>query len=139
MGQITLALIWGDDHSMLLLTQYLCHEHGYALQYYTTFEAARELWKLTLPAVAIIKRSLSVTDDGLDFCAALRSDELTSRLPVIIGWADMSGQTFAEAYQVGANGCFGRVFDISGVFRMVELLADDPIRTGLVDQGAALD
>ena len=81
------------------LIQHLCHERGYRLEQSMTFEAARELWMLELPTFAIIKRSLSVTDDGLDFCATLRSDDHTRRLPIIIGWADMPGQTFAEAYE----------------------------------------
>src|SRR3954453_2503983 len=112
MNQISIALVWDDDRDLLLFSQYICRERGYELQHITSLGAAKEHWKQQLPTVAIIKRSLNTTDDGLAFCSALRADAQLSHLPIIIGWADMVGQTFEEAYQVGANGCFGRVFDI---------------------------
>ena len=134
MDQISIALVWDDDRDLLFVSQYICRERGYDLQHITTFGAAKEQWQQQLPTVAIIKRSLNTTDDGLAFCSVLRADAQPSQLPIIIGWADMVGQTFEQAYQVRANGCFGRVFDIGGVFTMIEILARDPAQTGLVDQ-----
>jgi CheY-like chemotaxis protein len=134
MNQISIGLIWDDDRDLLLITQYICRERGYTLEHYPTFDTAREQWQHQVPTVAIIKRSLRATDDGLVFCAALRADVHLNQLPIIIGWADMIGQSFEDAYAVGANGCFGRVFDIGGVFTMIELLAQDPTQSGLVDQ-----
>jgi CheY-like chemotaxis protein len=115
MNQISIALAWNDDCDLLLGSRYICRERGYNLQHIPTFDAAKEQWQHQPPTVAIIKRSLTSIDDGLIFCSALRADAHLSRLPIIIGWADMIGQTFEEAYQAGANGCFGRVFDIAGV------------------------
>jgi len=116
------------------VSQFICSERAYEFQHFTTFGAAQEQWQQQPPTVAIIKRSLNTTNDGLAFCSVLRDDAHLSRLPIIIGWADMAGETFEEAYHVGANGCFGRVFDIGGVFTMIETLAREPAQTRLVDQ-----
>ena len=134
MQQLSIALAWDDDREFLLVTQHICHERGYLLQHVTTFDAAYEGWLQQAPAIAIIKRSLQRDNDGLAFCTALRADAQLKALPIIIGWADMTGHSFEEAYAAGANGCFGRVFDIGGVFTMIERLVGEPTCTYLVDQ-----
>jgi ActR/RegA family two-component response regulator len=134
MNQISTGLIWDDDRDFLFITQYIFRERGYTLEHHQTFDTARAQWQSQAPTVAIIKRSLHTANDGLVFCSALRADIQLKRLPIIIGWADMIGQTFEEAFAVGANGCFGRVFNIDGVLTMIELLAQDATQSGLVDQ-----
>jgi CheY-like chemotaxis protein len=134
MSAISIGFVWNDDPAMLLVMQYLCHERGYVLQSFTSFPDAKDHWRQHPPTVAIIKRWLTSADDGLVFCRAIRADGDLRHLPVIVGWADMQQQPFEEAYVAGANGCFGRVFDIAGVFAMVELLAYNPAETHLFDQ-----
>ena len=134
MSTLSLALIWNEDRDLILMTQLLCREHDYLFQHFTGFAGAQKHWRDHPPTVAIVKRSLDTIDDGLAFCRAIRADYQLQRLPLIVGWADMPRQPFEPAYEAGANGCFGRVFDIGGVFTMVERLAQDPTQTQLVDQ-----
>jgi CheY-like chemotaxis protein len=134
MSTLSLALIWNEDRDLILMTQLLCRERGYMFQHFTDFAGAQKHWYAHPPTVAIIKRSLDTIDDGLAFCRTIRADYQLQGLPLIVGWADMPRQPFEEAYEAGANGCFGRVFDIGGVFTMVERLAQDPTQTQLVDQ-----
>ncbi len=134
MNTISVALIWNEEHDLILMVQLLCRERGYVFQHFRGFAGVQEHWQHHPPSVAIIKRSLDTIDDGLAFCRTIRADYQLHHLPLIIGWADMPRQPFEEAYEAGANGCFGRVFDIGGVFTMVERLAQDPTQTQLVDQ-----
>ena len=134
MTTISLAFVWNEEPDMILLMGYLCREHGYTLHSFTNLAGVHEQWHQQPPTVAIIKRSLETVDDGLAFCRTIRADYHLQHVPLIVGWADMPRQPIEEAYEAGANGCFGRVFDIGGVFTMVEQLAQDPTRTQLVDQ-----
>jgi CheY-like chemotaxis protein len=134
MTTLSLAFVWNEDRDIIVLTDHICRQRGYTFQPFTTFAGVQKQWQDHPPTVAIIKRSLDSIDDGLAFCRTIRADYQLQRLPLIIGWADMPRQPFEEAYQAGANGCFGRVFDIGGVFTMVERLARDPTRRQLVDQ-----
>lgn len=134
MQPLSIALAWDDDFELLLLMRYLCNERGYRFEHITTFDVAYARWCQQRPDVALIKRSLQHDNDGLAFCATLRADAHLKALPIIMGWADLGSHTFDEAYAAGANGCFGRVFDIGGIFTMIEQLARAPTHTHLVDQ-----
>jgi hypothetical protein len=60
-----------------------------------------------------------------------------------MGWADVAssdGQNqgwevaYQQVFNVGANACFGRVFDITNVLEQVRLLMADRSLTHLIDR-----
>jgi CheY-like chemotaxis protein len=134
MTMIAVWFIWEDDATMPMLFAFAAQQHGYGFTHLTTFAAATTLLPTGRPMVLIVDRSVETMDDGLAFCTMLRTQPTYATLPIIIGYADLGGKRFAEAYAVGANGCFGRVFDIAGIIRMIETVATNPSATGLYDK-----
>jgi hypothetical protein len=135
---ITVCVIWpeGYDEDMLLF-KVLCKEKGYTFQYFPSIASGYESINDNQPEVIVIKRFVHLQDDGIDFCKQIRQDESNSRISLIVGWADIrrdSFGTFEETYSAGANGCFGRVYDIVGVFKMIDSLLENPTLVGLADQ-----
>ena len=139
MHNIFINFVWPDEDEVILLSRYICRERNYSMLHLETFQAAYESWQNQLPTIVVVKRMLYALNDGLVFCADVRANPQFGHLPIIIGWADMPRQRYEEAYAVGANGCFGCVFDISGFFQMIEELAINPTKRGLVDQGKPFD
>ena len=135
MHNILIDFVWPYDDDLILLSRYICRERGYRMLQFETFRAIYEHWQNQLPTVVVVKRTLYELNDGLAFCADIRANPQFSDVPIIVGWADMPRQHFEEAYATGANGCFGRVFNIGGLFHMIEALAINPTKRGLVDQG----
>jgi DNA-binding response OmpR family regulator len=136
MTAVSLALIW-DDTDMRILFEFLCKQRTYELQIYHDFRGTVDQLHRITPTVLIIKRSLYAFDDGIDFCRQLRHSKTLAFIPIIIGWADLGVDAFERAYAAGANGCFGRVYDIEGIFTMISALVHDPSQTRLVDQEMA--
>jgi CheY-like chemotaxis protein len=130
----SICLIWNDDHEVALLFKFVCQQHVYQLQYYDTIALAYDHLLQDTPQVIVAKRSLTSLDDGIDFCRYSRSHPQLQHIPIIVGWADLGPDGFERAYQAGANGCFGRVYDIEGIFDEIQALIEDPTRTRLVDQ-----
>jgi hypothetical protein len=58
MNQISIGLIWNDDHDFLFIARYIFRERGYDYEHHQTFDTARAQWQYQAPTVAIIKRSL---------------------------------------------------------------------------------
>jgi len=139
MKQIIVCVIWseGYDDDMSLF-KYLCKEKGYLFQHVSDLKLGYEHLKSNQPDVIIVKRYIHLQDDGIDFCKQIRHNERYSKIPLIVGWADIRGGgpfgTFEEAYLAGANGCFGRVYDIAGVFQMIDSLLENPTLEKLADQ-----
>lgn len=116
----TVCVIWteGYDDDMSLFKT-LCKEKGFTFQYFSSVISGYKCIKDNQPNVVIVKRTVLSQDDGLVLCRQIRQDEHNSKNPLIAGWADIRG-TFEEAYLAGANGCFGRVYNIVGVFQMID-------------------
>lgn len=102
-----------------------------------SFEECAEICKSIPPSLLIVQRFVHESGDGLRFVRLLKSDSSISHIPIIVGWADVSRDNsehgYEEAFEAGANACFGRVFDIADVLRQIEELLDNPTATGIVD------
>lgn len=135
---ITVCVIWPEGYDDdVLLFKVLCKEKGYSFQYFSNIASGQDYVNSDQPDAIVIKRFVHLQDDGIDFCRQIRQDESNSRIPLIVGWADIrrdSFGTFEEAYLAGANGCFGRVYDIVGVFKMIDILLENPTLSRLADQ-----
>jgi CheY-like chemotaxis protein len=135
MKQIIVCMIWpaGYDDDISLFKE-LCKEKGYSFHCFSSIALGYKYINDSQPDVVVVKRVVFSQDDGLDLCQQLRQDERYSKLPLIVGWADIRGNSFDEAYSAGANGCFGRVYDIIGIFQMIDNLLEDPTLDRLADQ-----
>jgi hypothetical protein len=43
-------------------------------------------------------------------------------------------EVYQNIYNAGANACFGRVYDITDVLELIEILLKNPTATGLMDR-----
>lgn len=141
----TILVIWPDTYDgpvMRRTLSYVFSTPPYQLIFKESLRGVRESLATTTYDVMMTLRSVETADDGIEFCRDLRRHGAQSSraMPVIIGWIDAVGSnnTYDEAAQLctraGANGCFGRVFDIGGIQQMVDRLLADPTRTQLHDQ-----
>ena len=133
MSDQLLWYIWEEDDTAKLF-KFVAERYHYRFTHLTTFHAAFALLPHERPHVIIAKRSLARIDDGIAFCQYIRTQAPYHTTPIILGYADLGGKRFADVYQAGANRCFGRVFDIEGVFTMVTTLQTNPLATHLMDQ-----
>jgi DNA-binding response OmpR family regulator len=103
-----------------------------------SFDECVEFCKNKLPALLIMRSFVNEPKDGLDFIRKIRMDSSISYFPIIMGWADFTYKTteqgYQEAFEAGANACFGRVFDITEVLEEVEILFNDPTATHVMDR-----
>ncbi|MFN8414604.1 MAG: hypothetical protein U0Z26_19660 [Anaerolineales bacterium] len=77
-------------------------------------------------------------NDGLEFCRLIRTKPNIPCFPIIIGLADSPDlspkQWIQKTYDVGANACFGRVFDTSDLAVLIKTLLENPNLDKLADR-----
>lgn len=75
------------------------------------------------PDIIILDLKLGAMN-GFDFLKALRKDELTRHIPVIIISGDNSKQSIDQAYEVGANAMFRKPGSLDGYRTMIGSIVD---------------
>lgn len=110
----------------------------YHALWWLTCDHAYANWRDSPPTVIIVKRTVQLRDDGLLLCQRIRNTPQFIQVPIILGWIDSPGnpdqRSETIAQDVGANGSFGRVYDIEGIQAMIVRLLHDPTAQGLRDQ-----
>jgi hypothetical protein len=137
---VAIAVVWSEDDVMPLsfVFQFLLRPPIYHAVWWFTCDHAYADWIDTPPAVIIVKRTVQLRDDGVLLCQRIRTTPQLIQVPIILGWIDSPGNPDERrttiAQDVGANGSFGRVYNIEGVQAMIVRLLHDPTAHGLRDQ-----
>ena len=140
MSKNRILLFWEDDQDIIAMFSLYFQEHGYPVEDVKSFDECVEKCKSKTPILLIIQRfmegySISI---GLEYVRKIRENTKINYFPIIVGWADFSHTDkklgYHEAFEAGANACFGRVFDITEILEQVKLLHANPSLTGLVDR-----
>ena len=71
------------------------------------------------PDIIILDLSLGAMN-GFQFLSALRGDEMTRHIPVVVISGDESRQSVDRAYEVGANAMFNKPQSLEGYRTMIE-------------------
>ena len=71
------------------------------------------------PDIIILDLSLGAMN-GFEFLKALRSDEMTRHIPVVVISGDSSRQAMDRAYELGANAMFHKPQSLDGYRTMIE-------------------
>lgn len=139
MASTEIFIIW-DDVDMIKLFTFFFEKNGYTTDSAYSFEDGLATCLHQPPKLLIIRRTLKSQDDGLGFCQEIRATPILAHIPVIVGYADLPPSwiervdAYQQAYEAGANACFGRVYDITDVLEEVKILLTDPTITHLVDR-----
>ena len=133
-----ILLLWGNDEDDINFFSFALREHGYFMESVKSFDECAEFCKNKPPVLLIMRSFLDEPRDGLDFIRKTRTDSSISYFPIIMGWADITHQEkeqgYQEAFDAGANACFGRVFDITDVLEEIKILFNDPTATNVMDR-----
>ncbi len=131
-----------DRDEINMFTFFFAH-HGLSVQGVTSIEEGLHICLTAPPGLLIVLRCIEQMDDGLRLCQQVRTAAAElAKMPIILGWADMFRNVenqnwetdYQQAFDAGANACFGRVYDITDVLEQVNLLLTDPTLTQLVDR-----
>jgi hypothetical protein len=137
---VSIGVVWSESDEMPLsfVFRFLLPPPIYHAVWWFTCDHAYSDWIDTPPAVIIVKRTVQLRDDGLLLCQRIRTTPQLIQVPIILGWSDVSGtpdhRSETIAQDVGANGSFGRVYNIEGIQAMIVRLLHDPTVQGLRDQ-----
>jgi hypothetical protein len=140
MDTVDIVVVWTepDDTPLSFVFQFLLKPPIYRAEYITDINSAYERCIRQIPNIIIIKRRVLDDNDGFALCRQFRADDRLRSVPIIIGWLDAAPnfypQSAIEAQAHGANGCFGRVYNIEGIQNMILQLLKDPTIVGLHDQ-----
>jgi CheY-like chemotaxis protein len=136
-GSATILIIW-DDEDIPKLFAYALKPTNYVVKHTYSWAEGLDICLAQPPDVLIIPRTSIEANDGFVFCQQLRSNPKISRFPIIIGQADGldldSKQCIQRTYEIGANACFGRVYNITDVVALINTLLENPILTQLADR-----
>jgi two-component system response regulator len=75
------------------------------------------------PDIIILDLKLGAMN-GFDFLKALRKDELTRHIPVIVISGDNSRESVDQAYEIGANAMFRKPASLDGYRAMIGSIVD---------------
>ena len=95
-------LIVEDEADIRELVRYNMEREGYKVAECASAEAAREHLKRSLPDLVLLDLMLPGTD-GFAFCRALRADERTAKIPVIMVTARDEDADVVAGLEVGAD------------------------------------
>ncbi len=132
-----------QDQDDIKLFTFFFTKHGFVVQGVCSVEEGLQVCRTDPPDLLITLRLVQESEDGLRLCRQVREfSAQLSTLPIIMGWADIfpHGQNqdweagYQQAFDAGANACFGRVFDITDVLEQVKLLIADRTLTHLIDR-----
>jgi len=144
MSKHRILFFWEDDEDLIKMFSIFLREHEYYVDSVKSFDECIESCEGNAPILLVIQRFINdfgfINDlgDGLEFVRKIRSHPNISYFPIIVGWADFpqkdKKQGYGEAFEAGANACFGSVFDTTDVLEQIRLLHNNPMITGLADR-----
>jgi DNA-binding response OmpR family regulator len=100
-----------DDPDILRLLERRLSRRGYAVATATDGAAALEKVRSTAPDAVVLDRVLPALS-GEEVCAALKGDERTAAIPVILLSAHASEREIVEGFGAGADDYLTKPFDL---------------------------
>jgi DNA-binding response OmpR family regulator len=108
----TLSIVVADDDpDILRLLEQRLSRRGYAVATATDGVAALDEVRSTAPDAVVLDRVLP-TLSGEEVCAALKADERTAAIPVILLSAHASEREIVEGFGAGADDYVTKPFDL---------------------------
>ena len=108
----TLSIVVADDDpDILRLLERRLSRRGYAVATATNGAAALEKVRSTAPDAVVLDRVLPALS-GEEVCAALKADERTAAIPVILLSAHASEREIVEGFGAGADDYLTKPFDL---------------------------
>jgi DNA-binding response OmpR family regulator len=108
----TLSIVVADDDPDILhLLERRLSRRGYAVVTATDGVAALDAVRRTGPAAVVLDRVMPALS-GEEVCAALKADERTAAIPVIILSAHASEREIVEGFGAGADDYLTKPFDL---------------------------
>jgi DNA-binding response OmpR family regulator len=108
----TLSLVVADDDSDILrLLQRRLSRRGYTVVTAADGRAALDAVRSTAPDVVVLDRLMPAMN-GEEVCAALKSDERTAAIPVVLLSAQASEREIVEGFGAGADDYLTKPFDL---------------------------
>jgi DNA-binding response OmpR family regulator len=108
----TLSIVVADDDpDILRLLERRLSRRGYAVTTATDGVAALDAVRSTAPDAVVLDRVLPALS-GEDVCAALKADERTAAIPVILLSAHASEREIVEGFGAGADDYLTKPFDL---------------------------
>ena len=108
----TLSIVVADDDpDILRLLERRLSRRGYAVTTATNGVAALDAVRSTAPDAVVLDRVLPGLS-GEDACAALKADERTAAIPVILLSAHASEREIVEGFGAGADDYLTKPFDL---------------------------
>lgn len=127
-----------DDVDIINMFVYVFEKSGYKAYPIQSYAEAFAACVAQAPDILIIGLLPFSPDEALGLCRELRTTITNLRFPIIMGHVDPPSSRQEEVYQniynAGANACFGRVYDITDVLELIEILLKNPTATGLMDR-----
>ena len=99
-----------DDHDITELVAYLAAETGLPMLTHSTIASLRLSLATALPDLFILDVMLP-DGSGLDVCRSLKSDAVTSQIPILMMSAHANGASLSKA--AGADDFIAKPFDIN--------------------------
>ena len=138
MSPARILIVWDDDEDEINIFTQVFERAGYMVQSVRTCDEGIAACLRQPPDILIVPRVIEHQNKGIEFCQRVRAISNLPRFPIIVGYADIGHSKWQEAYQqaydAGANACFGRVFDITDVLEEITLLLANPTITNVVDR-----
>jgi DNA-binding response OmpR family regulator len=118
----TLSLVVADDDpDILRLLERRLSRRGYTVVSVADGSAALETVRRIQPDAVVLDR-LMPTMSGEEVCAALKADERTAAIPVVLLSAQASEQEIVEGFGVGADDYLTKPFDLDELDERLRLL-----------------
>jgi DNA-binding response OmpR family regulator len=108
----TFSLVVADDDSDILrLLERRLSRRGYTVVTAANGRAALDAVRRTRPDAVVLDRLMPVMS-GEEVCAALKADERTAAIPVVLLSAQASEREIVEGFGVGADDYLTKPFDL---------------------------
>jgi DNA-binding response OmpR family regulator len=122
-GPPRVLVVDGDPAIRLICTTWLTLD-GYEVLQAADGQEALELALAHVPAVVLLELSLPVLD-GFGVAAALKADERTRELPLVVLSGETGTHVTGRVREIGAAGFFTKPFDPSAVSEFVRKVIAD--------------
>ena len=112
------VLVVDDDPAIRLICTTWLRLDGFDVIEATNGQEALELTRSEEPAIVLLDLSMPVLD-GFGVAAALRADERTSKVPLVVLTGETGPHVTEQVWEIGAAGFFTKPFDPGAVAQFV--------------------
>ena len=106
-----------DDDNIRMLIEYLLGDIGFEVSGYATAAGFQQGLEQSFPDLVILDIILP-DGNGLEMCRELKSNQATSRIPVLLMSANLDNKMIAK--EASADGFFSKPFDINDFVEKVQ-------------------